>query len=76
MVLVLRIMWNGLSVKNTDKESQFILAGIFASVIAILGGNLFYHYYINDFVWFLMATGTSLSYFLINDELNNLKNDL
>ena len=74
MFTVLRIMWRGLSTPIKDLEAHFILAGIFASVIAIIGGNLFYHYYINDFVWFLMATGTALSFYIINQNLENMKN--
>ena len=72
MISVLRIMWKGLSTPIADLEAHFILSGIFASVVAIIGGNLFYHYYINDFVWFLMATGTSLSYYIMNQNIENI----
>jgi hypothetical protein len=67
MWLVARYMWRGLFVANHYCQEQYLLAGLLASFIAIILGNLLYHYYINQFAWFLMGCGVALSRSIILD---------
>jgi len=61
MWLVARYMWRGLFVRRENTPERNLLAGLLAAYITIIFGNLFYSYYLNDFVWFLMACGVALS---------------
>lgn len=61
MWLVVRYMWRGLFVRRKNTHERNLLAGLLAAFITIIFGNLFYSYYLNDFVWFLMACGVALS---------------
>jgi hypothetical protein len=54
-------MWRGLTASRHNSEGRNVLAGILATYITIILGNFFYHYYLNDFVWFLMGCGVALS---------------
>lgn len=65
MALVGRFMWRGLFVTRENSLARYLLAGLLAAYIAILFGNLMYHYFIIDFVWFLMGCGIALSRLLI-----------
>jgi len=55
-------MWRGLLSSRKGSRERAVLAGVLAAFIAIILGNLFYHYYLNDFVWFLMGCGVALSH--------------
>ena len=61
MWLVVRYMWRGLFVRRKNTPERNLLAGLLAAYITIILGNIFYSYYLNDFVWFLMACGVALS---------------
>jgi hypothetical protein len=54
-------MWGGLKLTHAGKQERILLAGLLSTYITILLGNFFYHYYMNDFVWFLMGCGVALS---------------
>ncbi len=68
MGLIVRQMWRGVT-SQTSKNlmGRTLLAGLLAIYITILLGNFLYHYYLSDFVWFIMASGVALSR-LITDE--------
>ena len=61
MLMVGHYMWRGLKLKEALFDERLILAGLFSIFILIIFGNLFYHYYLNDFVWYFFATGIALS---------------
>ncbi len=61
MWLVAGYMWRGLFVRRENTPERNLLAGLLAAYITIIFGNLLYSYYLNDFVWFLMACGVALS---------------
>jgi len=61
MCIVVRYMWRGLFVRRENTLERNLLAGLMAAYVTIIFGNLFYSYYLNDFVWFLMACGVALS---------------
>lgn len=61
MCIVTRYMWRGLFVRRENTLERYLLAGLMAAYVTIIFGNLFYSYYLNDFVWFLMACGVALS---------------
>lgn len=61
MWLIARYMWRGLFVRRENTPERNLLAGLLATYITIIFGNLFYSYYLNDFVWFMMACGVALS---------------
>lgn len=61
MFVVVRYMWRGLLVRRKKTPERNLLAGILAAYITIIFGNIFYSYYLNDFVWFLMGCGVALS---------------
>jgi len=66
-----RYMWLGLYVKQAPSHERFLLAGLFSSYILIIFGNFLYHYFLNDFVWYLMGTGVALSrVMLLNSKRN------
>lgn len=65
MAIVGTYMWRGLLAKRDRSVERHVLAGILAAYIAILMGNFLYAYFLNDFVWFLMASGVALSRLLI-----------
>ncbi len=54
-------MWRGLKQSQRSSQERAVLAGLLAAYVAILLGNFLYHYYLNDFVWFLMGCGVALS---------------
>jgi O-antigen ligase len=68
MFWVARYMWRGLFVGRKNTPERNLLAGLLAAYITIIFGNLFYFYYLNDFVWFLMACGVALSRAIILKE--------
>lgn len=61
MWMVASYMWRGLFVRSENTPERNLLAGLLAAYITIIFGNLLYFYYLNDFVWFLMACGVALS---------------
>lgn len=65
MALVGVYMWRGLMVTRGRGVERHVLAGVLASYVAILFGNFMYSYFLNDFVWFLMAAGVALSRLMI-----------
>ena len=65
MGLVARYMWHGLFVGRDNSLERHLLAGLLAAFVTIVLGNLLYYYYLNDFVWFLMGCGVTLSRLLI-----------
>ncbi|HBW21909.1 MAG: hypothetical protein A2X28_02075 [Elusimicrobia bacterium GWA2_56_46] len=71
MFLVGFRMWQGLLVGRRGSQESAILAGVLAAFIAIIFGNFFYYYYLNDFVWFLMGCGVALSNKIIFEARNN-----
>ncbi|MGD9897507.1 MAG: O-antigen ligase family protein [Calditrichaceae bacterium] len=54
------------SILSSYKKSQMV--GIFAAYIGILGSNIFYQYYLNEFVWFLIAANVAAFYVLKPDD--------
>lgn len=65
MMMVGRYMWRGLFVTSENSLARHLLAGLLAAYVAIIFGNLLYHYFLLDFVWFLMGIGVALSRLLI-----------
>ena len=61
MWMAVRYMWRGLFARRNNTPERNLLAGLMAAFITIIFGNLFYSYFLNDFVWFLMACGVALS---------------
>ena len=61
MGLVGVTMWRGLKYSRRDSEERAVLIGLLAAYVAIILGNLLYHYYLNGFVWFIMGCGVALS---------------
>jgi hypothetical protein len=61
MGFVALYMWRGLIASRHNSEGRNVLAGILSTYITIILGNFFYHYYLSDFVWFLMGCGVALS---------------
>ena len=54
-------MIRGLRHSRPDSEARAVLVGLLAAFVATILGNLLYHSYLNDFVWFLMGCGVALS---------------
>ncbi len=71
MGLAVQYMWRGLFVRREKSQERNLLAGLLAAYITIILGNLLYSYYLNDFVWFLMACGVALSRAIIVDVHKN-----
>jgi len=67
MGLVARYMWRGLFVRRGNSPERIMLAGLLAAFVLIVLGNLLYHFYLLDFVWFLMGCGVALSRAMILD---------
>jgi hypothetical protein len=67
MLLVGQYMWRGLKLKRTLNHERALLIGLFSAFISIIFGNLLYHYFLNDFVWYLMGAGVALSRAMILD---------
>jgi hypothetical protein len=68
MGLVVRQMWRGVTTKTSrNLMARTVLAGLLAIYIAILLGNFLYHYYLSDFVWFIMASGVALSRLIVDE---------
>jgi O-antigen ligase len=61
MGTVVQYMWRGLKLKQAPRHERLVLAGIFSTIIFIILANILYHFFLNDFVWYLLATGTALS---------------
>lgn len=61
MGLVGLYLWRGLVCSLPLSQERAVMAGLLATFCAIFLGNFFYHYYLNDFVWFLMGCGVALS---------------
>lgn len=60
MAIVFRYMWRGLKQSRRGSQERAVLAGVLAAYISILLGNFLYHYYLYDFVWFLMGCGVAM----------------
>lgn len=67
MALVATYMWRGLFASRGRSLERHLLAGLLAAYVAILLGNFLYHYFMVEFVWFLMGIGVALSRLLILD---------
>jgi hypothetical protein len=67
MGLVGFTMWRGLKVSQKGSQERLVLVGLLAAYVSVLVGNLFYHYYLNGFVWFIMGCGVALSRNVIQD---------
>jgi len=74
MCVVGGYMWRGLRLSREGSEERAVMAGLLAAYIAILLGNLLYHYYLNGFVWFLMGCGVALSYKIMLEAQANRAN--
>ena len=61
MLMVGHYMWRGLKLKDAPNDERIILASLLAIFIFIIFGNLLYHFFLNDYVWYFLATGTALS---------------
>lgn len=61
MGLVGVTMWRGLRHSRQGSEERAVLIGLLSAYVAIILGNLLYHYYLNGFVWFIMGCGVALS---------------
>lgn len=61
MALVFFQMWRGVRQSRPRSQAQAMMVGLLATYVTIILGNLFYAYYTNDFVWFLMGCGWALS---------------
>lgn len=60
MAIVFRYMWRGLKQSQRGSRERAVLAGVLAAYVAIFLGNFLYHYYLYDFVWFLMGCGVAM----------------
>ncbi len=49
-------------------HNKSLMVGIFAAYIGILGSNIFYQYYLNEFVWFLAAANVAAFYVFKPDD--------
>ena len=74
MGLVGFTMWRGLKVSRKGSQERVVLVGLLAAYVSILVGNLFYHYYLNGFVWFLMGCGVALSRNVMQDSYASIAN--
>lgn len=54
-------MWRGLKQSQRGSQERAVMAGLLSAYVTILLGNFLYHYYLYDFVWFLMGCGVALS---------------
>ena len=61
MYMVGHYIWRGVHIKQAPINERLILAGLFASFILIIFGNFLYHFFLNDYVWYLLAVGVALS---------------
>ncbi len=61
MAVVFLSTWRGLKQSRRGSQERVVLAGLIAAYVAIFFGNFLYHYYMYDFVWFLMGCGVALS---------------
>ena len=61
MALVFLSIWRGLKQSQCGSQERAVLAGLLAAYVSVLLGNFLYHYYLNDFVWFLMGCGVALA---------------
>ena len=71
MLVVVYYIWKVIKIKRVRRDHRLILAGLFSSIIFIIFGNLFYHFFLNDFVWYLFATGIALSRSIMTDVEQN-----
>jgi hypothetical protein len=71
MWMVAKYMWRGLFVTRESSAERNLLAGMLSAFVTIVLGNIFYFYYLNDFVWFLMAGGVALSRAMIVEAQNS-----
>jgi len=67
MALVGLYMWRGIKYSPPNSEGRAVLIGLFASFCAVFMGNFLYHYYLNDFVWFLMGCGVAMGRNVMRD---------
>lgn len=72
MGLVGITMWRGLKASQKNSQERAVLVGLLTAYIAIILGNLFYHYYLNGFVWFIMGCGVALSRIVIRNSYDNV----
>lgn len=68
MGLVAATMVRGLRAAPRHSPESTWLVGLLSGFLAVVAGNLLYHYYLNEFVWFLMAAGVALSQRLLREE--------
>lgn len=68
-------MWRGLRLSHRGSQEQAVMAGLLAAFIAIILGNLLYHYYLNGFVWFLMGCGVALGRRIVLEAQTNRANE-
>jgi len=61
MGVTLVTMLRGVRAAYPGSSIQIWLLGMASAYAGIIFGNLLYHYYLNDFVWYIMATGVSLA---------------
>jgi hypothetical protein len=74
MGLVGFTMWRGLKVSQKGSQERAVLVGLLAAYVSVLVGNLFYHYYLNGFVWFIMGCGVALSRNVMQDSYASIAN--
>lgn len=75
MAIVFRYMWRGLKQSPRGSQERIVLAGVLAAYISILLGNFLYHYYLYDFVWFLMGCGVALGRKIVLEAQTNRANE-
>lgn len=68
-------MWRGLKQSQRGSQEQAVMVGLLAAFIAIILGNLLYHYYLNGFVWFLMGCGVALGRRIMLEAQTNRANE-
>jgi len=67
MAVVFLYMWRGLIRSRPQSLEGAAMAGLLTAYAAILLGNFLYHYYLNDFVWFIMGCGVALGRGIIRE---------
>jgi O-Antigen ligase len=69
ILYVLYTVYRGISVSKKNSSEKVWLSGLFSSIVTIVMGNFGYMYYLQNFVWFELAIGLSLSQMVIKSSL-------
>jgi len=69
MWCAIREMYVCVRSRRGTEEERLVMIGLMVSALSIVIGNLFYAYFISDFVWFLFGCGVAMSNGLMRDRV-------